>query len=273
MPEFRLSRRTVLAAVELLERMKQARLSRFLLELGPQYPGWVGDESISVSKRLNYLMGLVDQEPGRLLEGGELLRDVIVEKAASLLPSTEKDSAWQIAPPVPPAPEKLLRLLDMDGFSVIDGTLRPALPANLELPAAEDEITRLLKKHGLSTPEGHLTQAVDALGRGNWASGNSQLRTFFDALLDEITVKLDPLAASLPSGQARRAKLAWLGFLSKELNEWDDAGRGFINGLVKRLHPEGAHPGLSDEKDSTFRLHIVLLTARLLLVRFDARAP
>jgi hypothetical protein len=53
------------------------------------------------------------------------------------------------------------------------------------------------------------------------------------------------------------------------LNEWDDNGLGFVNGLVKRLHPHGSHPGLSDQDDSTFRLHTVLLTARLFLVRFD----
>ncbi|TIT17485.1 MAG: hypothetical protein E5W70_32070 [Mesorhizobium sp.] len=47
-------------------------------------------------------------------------------------------------------------------------------------------------------------------------------------------------------------------------------GKNFINGLMKRLHPQGAHPGLSDEDDSTFRLHIVLLSARLLLTRYDA---
>jgi hypothetical protein len=48
-----------------------------------------------------------------------------------------------------------------------------------------------------------------------------------------------------------------------------DNGLGFMNGLVKRLHPQGAHHGLSDESDSTVRLHMVLLTARLLLVRYD----
>jgi len=33
----------------------------------------------------------------------------------------------------------------------------------------------------------------------------------------------------------------------------------------RRLHHHGAHPSLSDENDSTFRLHLVLLVARLLL--------
>ncbi|MGO9837288.1 MAG: hypothetical protein ACLP1X_24100 [Polyangiaceae bacterium] len=60
-------------------------------------------------------------------------------------------------------------------------------------------------------------------------------------------------------------------FLLRELNEWDDNGLGFFNGLIKRLHPQGSHPGLSEDEDSTFRLHIVLLTARLVLKRFAAR--
>jgi hypothetical protein len=137
----------------------------------------------------------------------------------------------------------------------------------------EDEITRLLKKHDLTTPKGHLDQALDAHGRGDWAAANGQIRTFLDALLDEIAAKLDPSSGNLASGQPRRAKIAALGFLSRDLNEWDDKGTGFLNGLVKRLHPQGAHPGLSDEKDSAFRLHIVLLTARLFLTRFDTRAP
>lgn len=86
-----------------------------------------------------------------------------------------------------------------------------------------------------------------------------------------MVIKLDPSATTLPSGHARRERLASVGFLSTDLNEWDGKGLGFVNGLMKRLHPQGSHPGLSDADDSTFRLHIVLITARLLLARFDAR--
>jgi hypothetical protein len=41
------------------------------------------------------------------------------------------------------------------------------------------------------------------------------------------------------------------------------AGRtGFNEGFFRRVQPAGAHPGLSDEGDSTFRLHPVLLVFR-----------
>ena len=38
-----------------------------------------------------------------------------------------------------------------------------------------------------------------------------------------------------------------------------------------RSHPSGSHPGLSDEDDCTFRLHLVLLVSRLLLQRLRGR--
>jgi hypothetical protein len=40
-----------------------------------------------------------------------------------------------------------------------------------------------------------------------------------------------------------------------------------MQAFFRRLHPAGSHPGLSDEDDSTFRLHLVLLVARNLLRR------
>lgn len=143
------------------------------------------------------------------------------------------------------------------------------LPVDVALPETASELTLLLERHGFDVAKGHLEQAIDAHARGKWASANGQLRTFFDALLDEIAERLDTDAARLDSGQPRRAKLAAIGFLSVPLREWDDDGRGFINGLVKRLHSQGSHPGLSDDDDSTFRQHVVLLTAALLLRRFD----
>ncbi len=229
----------------------------------------MGSPPLSIANRLNNLIGIIDQSPEQLLDSGELLRDVIVETAVSFLPLTEPEYDWQEPPSLRPTEATFLRALELDGFTVSDGALRRALPVDVELPTAQSEIDRLLEKHGLATAKGHLKQALDAHTRGNWAAANSQIRTFLDALLDEIAIKIDPTAAALGTGQPRRTKLASKGFLSRDLNEWDDKGLGFVNGLAKRLHPQGSHPGLSDDEDSTFRLHVVLLTARLLLTRFD----
>jgi hypothetical protein len=264
MSEFRFSRRTVIAAIEMLERLEQVELTRYLLKLAPDLPDLVRSENVSVSECLNNLIRLTDQWPDRETDDGQLLRDALIEKAVTLIPyrwPERPDAAW----------ETFQRALELDNFVITDGVLRRTLPLDIGLPTAESETTRLLQKHGLTTAKGHLNQALDAHGRGDWAAANSQIRTFFDSLLDDIVEKLDATAAALGTGHPRRAKLAALGFLTRHLNEWDDEGRGFINGLVRRLHPQGAHPGLSDEEDSTFRLHVVLLTGRLLLTRFDAQ--
>ena len=263
------TRRTVIAAMAMLERLTQAQFTRFLYELGPDFPRWVGGESLSLTKRLNTFIGIYDQVPDRLVDGGETLVDVVVAKAISMLP-IEREAPWAKTEK-PRADEQTFReRLAADGFVVAAGQLRRALPSNLQLPAAQDEISRLLEKHKLTVPRGHLDQALDAHARGNWAAANSQIRSFIDGLLDELSERLDPSAATLPSGQQRRIRLAATGFLSRDLNEWDDGGFGYVNGLIKRLHHHGSHPGLSDSDDSTFRLHTVLLAAKLFLVRFDS---
>jgi hypothetical protein len=269
----RFSRRTVIAAIEVIENARQtthAALSRYLLILGQDIAAQCNGSS--VTERLNCLIRFVDQQPHYRLEEGKRLTDKLVERAAELLPKPETPRPWDDQPSIPlPSTTAFLTALDRDGFRVTDGAICRALPANLKLPEAEDEIVRLLNKHGFSVAKGHLAQAFAAHAEGHWASANAQIRSFLDDLTDRIAEKLDPAAASLGSGQGRRAKLAALGFLSRDLNEWDDNGNAFFNGLVKRLHPHGSHPGLSDQDDSTFRLHIVLLTARLLLVRYDTR--
>jgi hypothetical protein len=259
----RFSRRTVIAAIGMLERLTQAKLTRFLYELGPEFPRWAGNESLSLPKRLNNVIGVYDQSPERLVSDGEALADVLVEKAMSLL-----------IPDIVLGDDEreFRRRLAIDGFVLRDGNLLRALPEDLRLPAVQDELSRLLKKHSLIVPQGHLDQAVDAHSRGNWASANSQIRTFLESLFDEMAARLDPATAAVtPSGHQRRQLLANIvpAFLDRTLNEWGDNGVGFVNGLMFRLHPQGSHPGLSDEEDSTFRLHVVLLTARLMLVRFD----
>jgi hypothetical protein len=166
-----------------------------------------------------------------------------------------------------------IRSIERDGFILENGVLRRTLPEVLDLPAADDEVHLLLDRHRLTTPRGHLDQGTQAHSEGNWAAANGQFRTFLESLFDEIALLVDPTHAPATStGENRRQLLANLPtpFLSRQLNEWSNDGKNFVNGTFKRLHPQGSHPGLSDEEDSTFRLHLVLLTARLFLRRLDA---
>jgi hypothetical protein len=268
-PQF--SRKTVLAAVDFLP-YNQGQFTRFLQDLGPEFAGEVRGEDTSVGKRSSDLIRIYDRDPDRILADGEFLSHAIVERAASHVPAPRPEYDWAVPVEETPAMKALKAfkaLLERDGFTVVDGTLRRVLPVELGIAAAEDEVSRILAQPAFQLSRGHLTQALDAHGRGDWAAANSQTRAFYEALLDDFANAIDPAMAT-GSSEARRQRLATEGFLQTDLNEWGNEGKNFINGLMKRLHPHGAHPGLSSEKDSTFRLHIVLLTARLLLERWEA---
>jgi hypothetical protein len=271
----RFSRRTVIAAIQLMASFNHAELTLFLQKLGPGLAARVGEGGY-ISQRLNRLIALAVEElpPNYPIEGGDVLQDALVEHAVTLLPGYGygSDDPAQNVSGLPPRAAEFLHELERDGFTVSGGMLRRTLPVDIELPTAQSEIDRLLEKHGFTVPRGQLIQAIDAHARGNWAGANGQLRPFLEGLLDEIAARLAPAVGEPLRGQAGRSTLASIGFLRRDLNEWDDDGRGFINGLMKRLHPEGPHPGLSDDEDSTFRLHFVLLTARLMLRRFDTWA-
>jgi hypothetical protein len=268
----RFSRRTVIAAIQMMKPFNHADLTLFLQKLGPGLASRVGENGY-ISQRLNKLIALALEElpPNYPVDGGEVLQDALVENAVTLLPGYghDSDDPEKEAAHLPPIAAEFVRELERDGFTVSGGMLRRTLPVEIELPAAQSDMDGLLVKHRFAVAKGQLEQAIDAHARGKWAGANGQFRPFLEGLLDEIAARLEPPVGEPLRGHASRSKLASIGFLRRDLNEWDDDGRGFINGLMNRLHPEGPHPGLSDDEDSTFRLHVVLLTARLLLTRFD----
>ena len=167
--------------------------------------------------------------------------------------------------------DALLRSIERDGFVFDeDGVLRRMLPEALDLPAADDEVHELLDEYRLDTTKSHLEQAIRSHSEGDWAAANGQFRTFLESLLDEVAYLLVPNAPrGQHQGEARREALAQLQqpFLSEALREWGNQGKNLVNGVFKYLHTQGAHPGLSDQEDSTFRLHLVLLLGRRFLRR------
>lgn len=259
------SRRTVIAAIDVLQKMSHGDFSEFLINLSNQLYKKIPGEGISLKKRLIELKLLLDHNAHYVVDG-DPLQKIIVEKAASMVP---EPSPWS-SPVADNDPKEIFkRALSQDGFVITEGALKRALPENVGLREAEDEITMLLEKHGFGTAREHLRQAYIGHADGSWASANGQLRSFLESVFDEIAVKIDPSAANIAGGHSRRAKLSSLGFLHRDLNEWSDDGKGYVNGLMNRLHPHGSHPGVSDDEDSTFRLHTVLIAARLFLRRFD----
>lgn len=269
----RFGRRTVLAAAEVLKNDRNfthAALTSFLQELGTDIRRHVRDEPISLAKRMNDLVDYLDTHTGAMADGTPPSERLVLRAVDSVPAAPPRLFEWSKPQSLPAHIVPFTRALADNGYEIFEGELRRILPDELAVPEKESILERLLKKHNLMIPKGHLDQARYAHARGDWAAANSQLRAFLEGLLDDIARTIDPTSAA-GSSENRRASLAKHGFLSADLNEWSGDGKNFINGLMKRLHPQGSHPGLSDEDDSSFRLHIVLLTAQLLLSRFDAR--
>lgn len=177
--------------------------------------------------------------------------------------------------------EKLERYLNLDGFALLkdrddwgDETvtgLTVAMPQFAELPETSSEVDILLSRNGFAVAERHLSSAKENIAQADWEAANGQCRAFLEALTDAIADALYPSEAKLRSGGlAMRQLLAEKEFLSREKHEFGDGNKqAFLPGLAKLLHPDGAHPGISNQPDAMFRLQLVVITARWLLKRFE----
>jgi hypothetical protein len=227
-----------------------------------------------------------DENPSVITENGPMnLARAIVEIAIKAPEGIRDNGDWK----------KFVAGLRFDGFDAVETevpqtsntwqnwespqkiiTLTRMLPADmpgLDFREAEDEVMTLLVQGGFTVAKGHLEQAVSAFQRGEWSSANGELRNFYESYLNEIAVHL-----GCDSQQDSKAKRDYLGrlqppFLLTEYNEWNENNHKpqYVQGLMSRMHPHGAHPGLSEEEDATFRLQITLVTARLFLRRYDQR--
>ena len=263
MPQF--SRITIIEAIGLLEFLTHAKLDRFLLKYGLERITHqeLGPKTAKLNAVIKYLIDNPD-EKGPF--GANLTFEIIEDELRSI-------SSNIYAPLIEEHLPKLLNSLKHDGYVITNkGGLKTMLPESIKLVEKENELNSLLDKFGFTTTKGHMDQAISAHTRGDWAAANAQLRSFMESLFDSICGKLVGDKTTLPPpGHQRRELLAKLSppFFIPTLNEWEIGKCGFLQGLLKRLHPQGSHPGLSDEEDSTFRLHLVILTASYYLKRLN----
>lgn len=266
MPQF--SRMTIIEVLNSLEKLSHAEIDRFLLKFGLEE---VASQSLgSKTHRVNALIKYLIDNPN---EKGPLGSNLTFEIIEAVIELWSPDSYYSRF-----GDEQLRRWrnpLKRDGYIIVDGKLKAMLPEDIRLAEKENELNSLLDKSEFVTAKGHLQQAISAHTRGDWASANAQIRSFVEALFDSIADKLVSDKRTLPApGYQRREFLAKLSppFLSGDLNEWQPGGNtGFLQGFWRRLHPQGSHPGLSDEEDSTFRLHLTILIASHYLRRLDTR--
>jgi hypothetical protein len=268
LPQF--SRITIIEAIGLLESLTHAELDRFLLKYGLERIAHqdLRPKTAKLNAVIKYLIYNPDKK-GPL--GANLTFEIIEDKLSSIFP-LNLYAPLLVREHLP----KLVNSLKHDGYVITDGgELKTMLPESIKLVEKENELNSLLDKFKFITTKGHIDLAISAHTRGEWASANAQLRSFMESLFDSIADKLVGNKTTLPPpGHQRCALLAKLNppFFIPTLNEWEIGDKGgFLQGLRKRLHPQGSHPGLSDEEDSTFRLHLVILTASYYLKRLDSR--
>jgi hypothetical protein len=264
------TRPTIVAANELLAQAARTHteINKLVLRLGLEAEIDDGT-SLGIEKKCDRLGRIVLARAGEVIatvDGSFTLAEAFVREVLAFAPD-EPGNTRQNA---------FIRGLSRDGYVVVRGdwgqppTLRIALPEEVELPKTDDEVRNLLKHFQFGVAASHLEQAIEAHTRGDWAAANAQLRTFLEGLFDDIARHVDVVRGNaLPTSENRRAMLAEpaIGFLAVDRNEWTQDGKNYINGLFKMLHTDGSHPGLSDEDHCTFRLHIVLVTARTFLRR------
>lgn len=244
-------------------------IDRFLLKFGLEEiaPKSLGEKRERINELLRYLVNHTD-------ESGPLGANLIFEMIESIIedispPPIRQDNVVYL--PLETNYPRLINSLKRDGYIIENGKLVTMLPDVINLSEKEDKLNFLLDKFQFNTSKGHLDQGISAHTRGNWASANGQFRTFIESLFNSIAEKIHgPLELS---SHNKRELLAsgYPKFFIEGLNEWQIGGNdcGFVQGFWKRLHPEGSHPGLSDEEDSTFRLHFIILTALHYMKRLD----
>jgi hypothetical protein len=247
------SRKTILETVNALNFRTHDEVDRFSIEFcleGAISGTYVKEKETSIAR---YLIS----NPDALGPNGSTMVIEIIEYAIR----NHRGGALHEAYP------ELAHSLDRDGFELTDTSLRRKLPAMLPVVAQEDQMISLLREFGFGTAIGHYEQAVAAHARGEWAGANAQLRTFVEGFFNGVQEIVCP--GQYASSNERRIALAKAGFFIKEYNEYLFNGTGFVEGFWKRLHPEGSHPGLSEQADSTFRLHLVILVIHFLLTRLE----
>nr|WP_154985633.1 hypothetical protein [Paenibacillus xylanexedens] len=164
---------------------------------------------------------------------------------------------------------QLRRLLLRDGFVIEDNKLIRTFDTTIDFSENENLLERLLNKYGLDTAKGHYEQARNSFNRGDWAACNGQLRSYVEEICNVIAKKIT--GQSFTDSHRARIALSQTDppIFYKNLNEWEDNGKGYFETFWRRLHPEGSHPGLSSEEDSIFRLNLVQISSLEILRRYD----
>lgn len=257
------STRTIAEAALLLENKTKSEILSFYMRYDLEKHIKIESNAKTIPAFISYMKQLNESEPQKV---GEIIIDLIEECLESL--ERLSDFSEQNF-------EKKYSRLNMrlyqDGYIKVGEKLQLQQPPQAEPVLTQSALFALLDKHNFQMTKGHLLSALDNHAEKDWPAANSQFRTFFESMVEEIAICVyGDLGKSLNTNN-RFQKLSTSNppLFSEALNESGDNGKNFLTGFWKRLHAEGSHPGISNEIDCTFRLQIVTATALYYMRIFD----
>lgn len=156
--------------------------------------------------------------------------------------------------------EPLVNSLKADGYSLYEGEI---IPLSLEeLKEIRGDLEAKLNKAGFKVGLTHYKQAWENYIFSRWEAANSQLRSFLEAVFNDLSLKLCREEASLTEpGGDRRKLLESKGFIEKEK-------ASLVKGFFEMAHTKGSHPGLSDEEDCRLRHAVATQLANYYLDKY-----
>jgi hypothetical protein len=248
------SRKTLIETVNALNFQTHDEVERFGIEFDLES----AISGSSIKQKETSIVKYLISNPEEIGPNGSKLVIEIIEYSLKKHKEPYSSSQWY---------RELIHSLDRDGFEITENGLRKKLPAEFPIVEQENQLISLLEKFDFIIAKGHYEQAVAAHARGAWAAANAQLRTFVEEFFNKTQSIVCP--GQYSTSNERKIALANAGFFIKDYNEYLFNGTGFVEGFWKRLHTEGSHPGLSEQSDSTFRLHLVILVVHHFLMRLE----
>lgn len=258
------SRATLIDIFTLFSVQSTSTLDKFFYKYGiDEYTKYETSKERKVLAAVNYL---VDNPNAKGILGGgmsfEMVEDILNLFVVNEYHYDENTGEFRDFP-------KLKRLLLRDGFEIRESQLVRMVDSTIDYIENESLLLKLLGKYKFQTAKGHYEQAVNAFTRGDWAACNAQIRTFVEELLWRIAE--DITGNKFSDSHSARSSLSQSSpkLFYPEFNEWLFNGQGYFEAFWKRLHPQGSHPGLSNENDSMFRLNLVQISILEVLRRYD----
>ena len=151
------------------------------------------------------------------------------------------------------SPEKLIRVLRLDGFDRCDGALVPRTPGPAELAAELSALELDLHELGFNVASAHYRQAHESFVAGNWEIANGQIRSLIENFLIELGRR--------QTSKDRIAPAAALQDL-RHCSFFDDPEWQMLRGFWQSIQDNGPHHGLSNEQEALFRLHVATSVGR-----------